>query len=48
MNKEVVPMWESLLMLLYIVASLGSFVYFFHALLAQLPAALALSSELVL
>jgi hypothetical protein len=48
MKNEMVPGCESLLMLVYIVASLGSFIYFFHALLAQLPMALELSSELAL
>jgi hypothetical protein len=46
MKNEIVPVFESMLMLVYIVASLSSFIYFFHRLLVNLAAAGALSSEI--
>jgi hypothetical protein len=46
MKSETVPLLESVLMLVYVAVTLGSFAYFFHSLLVNLPAAMAVLSDL--
>ena len=45
MKSEVLPAVESLVMLIYILASLGSFFYFSYLLLVDLSAAMAFAQE---
>jgi hypothetical protein len=45
-KNEIVPIFESVLMLVYIVASLSSFIYFFHRLLVNLAAGIAVATDL--
>jgi hypothetical protein len=45
MKTDVMPVIESLLMLIYIVASLASFFYFSYSLLVDLAAAVAFASD---
>jgi hypothetical protein len=46
MKTETVPLLESVLMLVYVAVTLSWFAYLFHSLLVNLPAAMAVSSEL--